>query len=118
MTAEAEHTFTLVDPPTISAAGDVVTDVIPILDLEPGDYVLFPEEFEEPGVNLEVAHDYDQPLVLRVADWRPSSDDEHSPAEIVFDCPECDEYAVVVPGEDETIRLIVPGQDHPKWEQP
>jgi hypothetical protein len=97
-------------PPTLEIASDLDTEVVRIVDLEAGQYVLLPEDAEDPDINLEVDLEYEAPLLVRVREW--SGPDA---TEVSFDNPAGEIVFEMCPGEEETIRLVVPDQEHERW---
>jgi len=99
-------------PPTIPVTTDLDTEIVDIIDLEPGDFVLLPEDCEDSEISLLVDEEYEEPLLVLVAAWNTKGGGE---CEVELHNPQGETYAEIIPQHGEQIRRVLPGQHHAVW---
>lgn len=92
---------------------DLKTQPVQVTDLKPGDYLLLADDID---------HNDAAPILVPAADddavlWRFAGfgAEDQTGLTIVCDAPDEDPLAVFA-GYDVHVRLVLPGQDHERWE--
>jgi hypothetical protein len=97
----------------IEIVDNLKTTLVPADGLASNNYVLLPEDADNPDVSLYVSPDYPAPVVWRVDGWYvPDGETEQV---LRLDAPE-ERLEVFVDDDTPPIRLILPGQNHETWE--
>ena len=102
----------MIDEGAVQLVGELRTTVVEAFALEPGQYVVLPEDADDAEVALLVDMQDGVPVLWRVLPW---GEETMEYSTLRLDAPEGDQLNLtVVPGDE--VRLVLPGQEHEVWD--